>query len=134
MTYVYFMEDLDSGEIKIGRSWNPLERAKQVAYTSKRRVRVIAAATVWSPSLFESSLHRLLKEARQGHEWFRSTADVRRCIDACWFPPQRDPDDRKELTEALRTLYAGRTVLTPEPQDRMPRVYAAYAFGCEVVS
>ncbi len=66
LDYTYFAVD-ESGLIKIGRSWNPSARMKQVARTRGCAVRLIAVVK-WGRN--EKPLHRRFSDDALGGEWF----------------------------------------------------------------
>lgn len=73
-SYVYFMADGDSDEIKIGRSVDPESRLEQFK-TAEPEIRMIAYYPE-TKSFNETILHRRLKRDRRRGEWFKATKEI----------------------------------------------------------
>jgi hypothetical protein len=72
--YVYFIQGLERGYIKIGHTWNPQRRFKQLESA------VWEKFTVWAvipgDRQLETFLHRKFKQHQVRGEWFHAHEDV----------------------------------------------------------
>lgn len=68
--YVYFIRDDNSGLVKIGRSYNPEKRRKQLQSELHGHDLVILG-TMECPAYVEAELHYKFKDYRENGEWFR---------------------------------------------------------------
>jgi hypothetical protein len=74
--FIYAMLGLDSGLVKIGHSWNPRARLRDIARIVEP---VELLASVPGPERLEYELHRRFeahRDAVRGREWFRNEGGV----------------------------------------------------------
>lgn len=70
--YTYFIVD-DLGTVKIGRSYSPRQRLRQLATAHKKPLRLVA----WLRGAEnERALHRRFAGNHIGHEWFFLTEEI----------------------------------------------------------
>lgn len=83
--YIYVIEDLDSGRIKIGRSKDPSSRLKQIQTGNPNTLKLGMVKERAYSSKFESWLHREFSANRLNGEWFSgiTSADVSRRLMGC---------------------------------------------------
>lgn len=74
-SYLYFIEAVDSGFIKIGRSLNPELRLKQLEAGSPNQLVILGKVS--GGSELEAELHKRFSAHRERGEWFRATRELR---------------------------------------------------------
>jgi len=67
---IYLIENLETGQIKIGRSLNPHKRVKQLQTGSCHKLNLVRIYDVESDLSVERRLHSMLWESRKRGEWF----------------------------------------------------------------
>ena len=67
---IYLIENLETGQIKIGRSINPHKRVKQLQTGSCHKLNLVRIYDVESDLSVERRLHSMLWESRKRGEWF----------------------------------------------------------------
>lgn len=77
-SFLYFIEAVGTGFIKIGRSSNPELRLKQLSTGSPNDLVIIGAIS--GGSKVESELHRQFSFLRERGEWFKATDELRNFI------------------------------------------------------
>ncbi len=67
--YIYFMRDLKTGLMKIGQSWNPKLRARQISTREGKKIQIVAV--FHDPDfIWERRLHDFFFRSRVYREWF----------------------------------------------------------------
>jgi len=88
--YVYFLQPIDGGPVKIGWSGQPEWRFRTYCEWSPTPLRMLA--TVPAPIAAEFYIHGLFKVDRLHHEWFRETPELMAYIER--FAQTGDPGPR----------------------------------------
>lgn len=76
---VYFIQDPDTGLIKIGFSTNPYERIRMLTYKAKTLLDVLLV--IRGPKTLEKRLHQRFNPIRVQGEWFKPEEELLQCID-----------------------------------------------------
>lgn len=79
-SFVYFMLDSDSDQIKIGRSVDPEKRLEQFK-TAEPDIMMLAYYPE-TKAFNETTLHQRFKRYRMKREWFRATKEIRRIAES----------------------------------------------------
>lgn len=74
--FVYFIEAVSLGRVKIGRAQDPQRRLRELQTGSSVQLVLRRAIETPDPVLLERDLHARFASARSSGEWFRYTADV----------------------------------------------------------
>lgn len=69
--FVYFITSQDSGLTKVGFSFDPAKRLKQLQTGHGSKLRIPMQIKTKNPRALEARLHLLFKHKRQAGEWFR---------------------------------------------------------------
>jgi hypothetical protein len=77
ISYVYFIQGVNGGPIKIGHSANPQRRLKDLRTSQPLRI----LATMMGGRKKENELHRLFSSSRTHGEWFEPTRELLSFID-----------------------------------------------------
>lgn len=75
-TYVYFIQATTLGLIKIGWTWDPLERLTRLQIGSPDDLKLLGVIRDASAERLESRLHMQFAHARRHGEWFRPEPDL----------------------------------------------------------
>ncbi len=67
LTYVYFIQAVDGGLIKIGKSEDPINRLATIQMYSPVKLQILAA----TPHLKEKAMHKAFADERVHGEWFK---------------------------------------------------------------
>jgi len=124
MTYVYFVEAVGAGLIKIGKSTNVLKRFRSLTTGCPHELKLLGCCDYHT----ESDLHARFKHLRTRGEWFKATQLLREFITneiASSGPsvqlriqgskvPYR-PSYFRKIDAVLKQVHEGRTVFE-EPQ------------------
>lgn len=107
--YVYFIEAVGLGCIKIGIASNPHSRLKELQTGCPSELRLISVIKTDAASEWERELHARFGAALHRGEWFSDTADLRDFAEA-WF--QTDDEIaflwRSNITSGVQVQrYAG---------------------------
>ena len=78
-SWVYFMQDVETGLIKIGESRNPPGRKTQIEQSAQCRLEILA--TIPQPVPIERLLHFRFEYCRVHGEWFRPDPELLALID-----------------------------------------------------
>ncbi|HEC38637.1 hypothetical protein LCGC14_0695440 [marine sediment metagenome] len=79
--YVYFIQGLNGGLIKIGYSMNPEKRFKKIQDNSPINLRIICY--IKGGRAKETKLHRKFRDERQHSEWFEPSERLLEYINSC---------------------------------------------------
>jgi hypothetical protein len=77
-SYLYFIEAVDTGYIKIGRSVNPERRLAQLSTGSPNQL--VLLGQISGGSELEAELHRSFGNLRERGEWFRTSGELKQFI------------------------------------------------------
>lgn len=77
-SYLYFIEAVNTGYIKIGRSANPDRRLAQLATGSPNALVILGKIS--GGAALESEIHRRFEVDRERGEWFRLSSDLKEFI------------------------------------------------------
>ena len=78
--YVYFIEDMEMGNIKIGRSRNPAARFAKLQTGSPGKLKILGILHDTKGDL-EAKIHRILRPYWLRGEWFKGTPEVKAYAD-----------------------------------------------------
>lgn len=87
-TFIYFLQGVNGGPIKIGRADNPIQRRTEMQVGSPV-ILVLRRAVVGHPD-DEKRIHEIFAKYRMHGEWFRPHPDVAAFADA--IPDEDDPE------------------------------------------
>ena len=105
--WVYFVHDPDTDEIKIGQSISPEARLKAL---QRERPNAYILATMPDHSL-ERELHDRFESLHVGHEWHRSSLELRTYIAAHKGRPDLEPVDT-DAPLLPRSIRQGKSAFT----------------------
>ena len=77
-SFLYFIEAVNTGFIKIGRSADPERRLAQLATGSPNELVILGKIS--GGSTLEAELHRRFKGLRERREWFKVSPELRTFI------------------------------------------------------
>lgn len=112
--YVYAIENVATGAVKIGVSLEPVSRARTLHYAMGVPTRLLAAsvgAGEWHGRRLERGLHAMLKADRIRGEWFRPSPLVERLLATFNGTLNTDDLDPHDV-QALTAVYEGRRLIT----------------------
>jgi len=72
---VYFIKDLSSGRVKIGKAINPLSRLKALQVGSSNELKIIK--TITGGIYLEQILHKYFKHLHIRGEWFKPDYEMK---------------------------------------------------------
>lgn len=105
--WVYFIYDPATKQVKIGQSWNPVQRLTSIKGHGHNKAEIIAIIPAHS---VERELHELFASHRQEGEWFELSDELREYIQETQKLP---PIIIKEVTETAPVRIVERTELQP---------------------
>lgn len=73
---VYFVQGVDGGPIKIGRSYDPIKRMAALQSASPVQLRMLFTARCGDLDLDESALHARFAQYRLHGEWFEPAPEI----------------------------------------------------------
>lgn len=77
-SYLYFIEAINTGYIKIGRSANPMQRLAQLSTGSPNDL--VLLGKISGGAALEAELHRRFESLRCKGEWFRTSGELKQFI------------------------------------------------------
>jgi hypothetical protein len=77
-SYLYFIEAINTGYIKIGRSANPDRRLAQLTTGSPNQL--VLLGKISGGSALEAELHRRFEGHREKGEWFKASSELKEFI------------------------------------------------------
>jgi hypothetical protein len=107
VTFVYFIQGLETGNIKIGFSRNPYERIAQLRTGSSENTAILGIMI--GTTRDEAYLQTLFAAERINREWFRPTSRLLYFIET-----------HKLSSKGLAELFAGRMVNEAEDNVNLP--------------
>lgn len=123
LTFIYFIQPVDGGPIKIGRATDPIKRLGELQVGNPYELRI--TRIVVAPAIQEKRLHQLFADARLQGEWFRPYAQLAAIADALADDGLGDIGLRAEVVPADETTMwcwrLGKELEATAERDAMPK-------------
>lgn len=120
----YFIQAVDSGHIKIGRSENPEGRMKDIQTSNHENLKLLAVAD----NDIEAELHEKFSRSRIRGEWFTPSKDLLEYIDSLpeEFIRNYDPSLEKQLIEAKEKYTSALDKWRNSPSKKLNETFEEY--------